>query len=275
MEEEKKFAYIDEYKIIRTLGTGYHAEVKLALDNHGEKVAIKKYKKETASIKTLMHELSIMKKLEHQNLVHLIDVRDNAVFKKEDQSQSNCFAIVLEFVGGGELFDFIADTGKFSEKVSRTYFHQLMSGLHHMHSQGFAHRDIKPENILLTKDFVLKLADFGFSCLLKGKDNSGILHTKLGTEGYMAPQIPNKNYDGVKVDIFAAGVILFIMYAGNPPFEKANPNDPYYKLIKNKQFTIFWGAHARKRSLNYFTPAFQDLINRMIAFEPSERISID
>lgn len=56
-----------------------------------------------------------------------------------------------------------------------------------MHTKGYAHRDIKPENILLSHQFVLKLADFGFSCLLKGKDGTGILHTKLGTEGYMAP----------------------------------------------------------------------------------------
>ena len=87
-----------------------------------------------------------------------------------------------------------------------------------MHQKGYAHRDIKPENILLGRDFVLKLADFGFSCLIQGKDNSGVLHTKLGTEGYMAPEIPTKNYEGERVDIFAAGVILFIMYAGNPPF---------------------------------------------------------
>jgi serine/threonine protein kinase len=80
---------------------------------------------------------------------------------------------VLEYVGGGELFDFVADTGKFSEKVARTYFHQMMNGLHYLHQKGYAHRDIKPENILLS--------DFGFSCQLKGKDNSGILHTKLGT----------------------------------------------------------------------------------------------
>lgn len=83
------------------------------------------------------------------------------------------------------------------------------------------------------------MADFGFSCLLKGKDGTGVLHTKLGTEGYMAPEIPTKNYDGAKCDIFASGVILFIMYAGNPPFEKAVPNDPYYKLLKDKKLILF------------------------------------
>lgn len=93
-----------------------------------------------------------------------------------------------------------------------------MNGLHYMHSKGFAHRDIKPENIILSEDFTIKIADFGFSCLLKGKNNKGILHTKLGTPGYMAPEIRDRKYVGTKVDIFAAGVILFIMYAGHPPF---------------------------------------------------------
>ena len=65
-----------------------------------------------------------------------------------------------------------------------------------MHKKGYAHRDIKPENILIASNFVLKLADFGFSCLLKGKDGTGILKTKLGTEGYMAPEIPTRNYEG-------------------------------------------------------------------------------
>ena len=70
----------------------------------------------------------------------------------------------------------------------------MISGLGYMHAQGFTHRDIKPENILLTSDFVLKLADFGFSSTLEGKDKTGILHTKLGTEGYMAPEIQTRNY---------------------------------------------------------------------------------
>ena len=146
-----------------------------------------------------------------------------------------------------------------------------MNGLHYMHSKGYAHRDIKPENILLGRDFVLKLADFGFSCLLKGKDGSGVLHTKLGTEGYMAPEIPTKNYEGSRADVFAAGVILFIMYAGNPPFEKASPNDPYYKLIKDKNFALFWKAHSRRRPAGFFSDEFKDIFSRMCAFEPKER----
>ncbi len=146
-----------------------------------------------------------------------------------------------------------------------------MNGLHYMHNKGYAHRDIKPENILLGRDFVLKLADFGFSEMIRGKDGSGILHTKLGTEGYMAPEIPTKNYEGAKTDIFAAGVILFIMYAGNPPFEKAAVNDPYYKLIKDKNYATFWKAHSRRRPLNYFSDTFKNIFERMVAYNPNER----
>ena len=84
-----------------------------------------------------------------------------------------------------------------------------------MHQAGFAHRDLKPENLLFTDDFDLKIADFGFSTLLAGKDGSGLLKTVLGTEGYMAPEIQMKApYSGVQVDLFAASIILFIMYAG-------------------------------------------------------------
>lgn len=90
----------------------------------------------------------------------------------------------------------------------------------------------------------------------------------------MAPEIPTKNYDGAKVDIFAAGVILFIMYAGNPPFEKAAINDPYYKLIKDKNFGTFWKAHSRRRPVNYFNDNFKNVFERMVAYNPAERPTI-
>ena len=76
------------------------------------------------------------------------------------------------------------------------------------------------------------MTDFGFATPLVNKDKTRILHTKLGTEGYMAPEIQTKNYEGAKADIFSCGVILFIMCTASPPFERSVPNDPYYKLIK-------------------------------------------
>lgn len=121
---------------------------------------------------------------------------------------------------------------------------------------------------------MLKIADFGFSCLLRGRDGSGLLRTRLGTEGYMAPEIGAKEYDGRIVDVFAAGVILFIIFAGSPPFEKATANDPYYKLIKERRYDLFWQAHARRRPNGFFPASFRDLFQRMTAFNPSDRPSI-
>ena len=201
-----------------------------------------------------------MKELHHDNLVNLIDVRENAEYKKPDGNTYTCFVIVLEYVSGGELFDYIAIGGRFTETVCRTYLFQLFNAVNYMHSKGFAHRDIKPENILVTAHNVLKLADFGFATLLEGKDHSGLLHTKLGTEGYMAPEISTKIYEGVKTDIFSCGVILFIMYTASPPFERAIPNDPFYRLIKEKNFEKFWTLHNKKRPADFFKPDFKDLI---------------
>lgn len=185
-----------------------------------------------------------------------------------------CFAIIIEYAGGGELFDFIALGGRFSANVARTYFYQLMNGLAYMHERGYTHRDIKPENLLLTNDFVLKIADFGFATLLEGKDKTGVLHTKLGTDGYMAPEIQKKNYVGSQVDIFASGVILFIMYTASPPFERSVPEDPYYRLIKDKNYNTFWGFHSKRRPAGFFTNEFKDLINRMLSYDPTERPSM-
>ena len=93
----------------------------------------------------------------------------------------------------------------------------------------------------------MKVADFGFSTLFD-KYNDGKLRTVLGTEGYMAPEIHTKQpYDGKSVDIFASAIVLFIMFAGSPPFSKATITDPYYKLIASCKNEIFWKYHAKHK----------------------------
>jgi serine/threonine protein kinase len=94
---------------------------------------------------------------------------------------------------------------------------------------------------LLDRNFNVKIADFGFAAPIYGLDGSGFLTTNLGTPGYMAPEIHNGHaYQGEVVDLFAIGVILFILYSGHPPFCIAGTNDPYFKLLSNNRVDIFW-----------------------------------
>ena len=90
---------------------------------------------------------------------------------------------------GGELFDFITNYGHLDEETARFFFLQLLEGLNYCHDNDITHRDLKPENLLLTDDYTLKIADFGFAAPLQGRDGSGTLSTQLGTPNYMAPEI--------------------------------------------------------------------------------------
>jgi len=179
-----------------------------------------------------MNEVESMQKLNyHQNIIQLLksgcDIVENEKGKKKKKS-----FVVLELASGGELFDFIANYGRFEEPIARFFFGQLLEGLRYCHDNEITHRDLKPENLLISDDYTLKIADFGFAASTWGRDGSGHLTTHLGTPNYMAPEIHlNQPYEGKEVDLFAAGIILFIMVAGNPPFTTATPNDPFYRAL--------------------------------------------
>lgn len=185
---------------------------------------------------------------------------------------------MLELATGGELFDFVAQTGRYSDVISRFYFQQLIDGLDYVHQKGVTHRDLKPENVLYDATFNLKIADFGFAAPVDGKDGSGYCKTKLGTESYMAPEIHmRKPYSGPSVDLFASAIILFIMVTQHPPFTRAEPNDPFYRLLCAGRHDLFWKAHSKSKpgGDSFFSEEFKDLINRMLAFDPSQRMSMD
>ena len=148
--------------------------------------------------------------------------------------------MALELITGGELFDYVA-LAPFSPEMCRYFFRQTLQALHHIHSHGTAHRDLKPENILLDDQFNVKIADFGFAAPVEGRDGGGKLHTVLGTANYMAPEIlAHKPYSGHVVDLFALGIILFILYAGHPPFASAEPTNSHYKLLVKNRADLFW-----------------------------------
>jgi len=145
-----------------------------------------------------------------------------------------------------------------------------MSGVDFCHSKGVVHRDLKPENLLLDDEFTLKLADFGFSNIVCAAHK--LMFTECGTPGYMAPEMAKgKGYDGAKADLWACGVILFIMLAGFPPFQKPSPSDWWFNKLSNNKHALFWQAHSRSA---YFSDQTKDFINKILNPDPEKRISI-
>jgi len=192
------------------------------------------------------------------------------IYTKKNGKKQSVILIVLELATGGELFEFLSYTGFFDESIARTYFHQLMTGVEFCHAKGVVHRDLKPENLLLDDQFTLKLADFGFSNVLCAAHK--LMFTECGTPGYMAPEmLKGKGYDGAKGDIWACGVILFIMLAGFPPFQKPTPSDWWFNKLSNNKHALFWQAHSRSA---YFSDQTKDFINKILNPDAEKRISI-
>ena len=177
----------------------------------------------------IKNEISIMKTLDHRFVVKVKDVF----------ATSAKIFIVLEFVGGGEVFDKIANEGKLDENTARFYFAQIVEGIEHCHHNGICHRDLKPENLLLDTDGNVKISDFGFSCLNIGDaDGDGttrtrLLHTTCGTPNYVAPEVLGKDgYDGKIADIWSMGVILYVLLAGYLPFDENTMAALFIKIKK-------------------------------------------
>ena len=135
-----------------------------------------------------------------------------------------------------------------------------------MHKLQVAHRDLKTENLFLDKDFTLKIGDFGFSKFMNPEQNFGKLKTQLGTSGYQSPELlEGQLYDGAANDIFALGVILFILTKAYPPFREARKTDSWYRHIYFEKFENFWAAHS-KRGAN-ISPELIDLITGMLRYK--------
>lgn len=171
----------------------------------------------------------------------------------------------MELCQNGELFDIIAKTGPLSENCARSLFHQLVSGLEECHRQGIIHNDLKCENILFDS-YTLKISDFGSSLIAQDLNSS--IKTRPKNQNYMAPELHcYQNFNGESTDIFAAGVILFVMVNNNPPFHRAILTDPNYKSLSNRD-QKFWNNLKRR-----FSEEFKDFIENLLAVDPSSRLN--
>lgn len=247
------------YELGKTLGEGSFAKVKFARNvETGECVAIKILDRDHVlrhkMVEQIKNEISTMKLIKHPNVIKIFEVM---------ASRTKIY-IVIEFVNGGELFDKISQRGRLKEDEVRVYFQQLINAVDYCHSRGVYHRDLKPENLLLDRDGVLKIADFGLSAFSQHAREDGLLHTACGTPNYVAPEVlSEKGYDGTAFDVWSCGVILFVLMAGYLPFDEENLMALYKKIMKAEYTCPPWFSHDAKK-----------LISRILDPNPLTRMTI-
>uniref|UniRef100_A0A3Q1B7U4 Serine/threonine-protein kinase DCLK2 n=1 Tax=Amphiprion ocellaris TaxID=80972 RepID=A0A3Q1B7U4_AMPOC len=200
----------ERYKVGRTLGDGNFAVVRECVERStGREYALKIISKDKCRGKEHMiqSEVSILRRVKHPNIVLLI----------EEMDTHNELYLVMELVKGGDLFDAITSSNKYTERDASCMLFNLASAIKYLHSLNIVHRDIKPENLLVYEhndgSKSLKLGDFGLATVVNGP-----LYTVCGTPTYVAPEIVAETGYGLKVDIWAAGVITYILLCGFPPF---------------------------------------------------------
>jgi serine/threonine protein kinase len=189
----------------------------------------------------------------------------------ETSLYQSCPVLPLEYCEGGELYDYL-QTGRFLDSLARFYFRSLVEAVAACHSCGIAHCDLKLENILLSCDFQVKLADFGLATVV-GDCQDGLLEAHQGTVSYMAPEIQaRKLYDGFAADVFALGVCLFAMCTKAHPFKSATSSDNHYRLFLQDN-SYYWAMYSQLTGLA-FSSDFIDLINSLLALNPTHRLSL-
>ncbi|XP_035731164.1 calcium/calmodulin-dependent protein kinase type II delta chain isoform X8 [Vespa mandarinia] len=253
--------FSDNYDLKEELGKGAFSVVRRCVQkSSGLEFAAKiiNTKKLSArDFQKLEREARICRKLQHPNIVRLHD----------SIQEENYHYLVFDLVTGGELFEDIVAREFYSEADASHCIQQILESVHHCHYNGVVHRDLKPENLLLAskaKGAAVKLADFGLAIEVSGESQAWFGFA--GTPGYLSPEVLKKEPYGKPVDIWACGVILYILLVGYPPFW----DDDQHRLY----------AQIKAGSYDYpspewdtVTPEAKNLINQMLTVNPSKRIT--
>ncbi|XP_016353312.1 MAP/microtubule affinity-regulating kinase 3-like isoform X1 [Sinocyclocheilus anshuiensis] len=248
--------HIGNYRLLKTIGKGNFAKVKLA--RHiltGREVAIKiidKTQLNPTSLQKLFREVRIMKILNHPNIVKLFEVIET----------EKTLYLVMEYASGGEVFDYLVAHGRMKEKEARSKFRQIVSAVQYCHQKHIVHRDLKAENLLLDADMNIKIADFGFS-------NEFTIGNKLdtfcGSPPYAAPELfQGKKYDGPEVDVWSLGVILYTLVSGSLPFDGQNLKELRERVLRGKYRIPF-----------YMSTDCENLLKRFLVLNPGKRGTLE
>uniref|UniRef100_A0A4W5RC27 non-specific serine/threonine protein kinase n=1 Tax=Hucho hucho TaxID=62062 RepID=A0A4W5RC27_9TELE len=230
--------HIGNYRLLKTIGKGNFAKVKLA--------------RHVLTGKELFREVRIMKLLNHPNIVKLFEVIET----------EKTLYLIMEYASGGEVFDYLVAHGRMKEKEARAKFRQIVSAVQYCHQKCIVHRDLKAENLLLDADMNIKIADFGFSNEFTMGNK---LDTFCGSPPYAAPELfQGKKYDGPEVDVWSLGVILYTLVSGSLPFDGQNLKELRERVLRGKYRIPF-----------YMSTDCENLLKKFLILNPTKRGSLE
>ncbi|XP_064863953.1 calcium/calmodulin-dependent protein kinase type II delta chain-like isoform X1 [Oncorhynchus nerka] len=255
--------FTDEYQLYEELGKGAFSVVRRCVKkSSGQEFAAKIINTKKLSARDhqkLEREARICRLLKHSNIVRLHD----------SISEEGFHYLVFDLVTGGELFEDIVAREYYSEADASQCINQILESVQHIHQHDIVHRDLKPENLLLAsklKGAAVKLADFGLAIEVQGDQQAWFGFA--GTPGYLSPEVLRKDAYGKPVDIWACGVILYILLVGYPPFWDEDQHK-LYQQIKAGAYDF------PSPEWDTVTPEAKNLINQMLTINPSKRITAD
>ncbi|XP_041032304.1 calcium/calmodulin-dependent protein kinase type II subunit gamma isoform X3 [Carcharodon carcharias] len=253
--------FSDEYQLYEELGKGAFSVVRRCVKlSTGQEYAAKIINTKKLSARDhqkLEREARICRLLKHPNIVRLHD----------SISEEGFHYLIFDLVTGGELFEDIVAREYYSEADASQCIHQILESVNHIHQHDIVHRDLKPENLLLAskcKSAAVKLADFGLAIEVQGDQQAWFGFA--GTPGYLSPEVLRKDPYGKPVDIWACGVILYILLVGYPPFWDEDQHK-LYQQIKAGAYDF------PSPEWDTVTPEAKNLINQMLTINPAKRIT--